>query len=168
MASHCQCHRQMFHRRAEHQSLSKNDSSTIRALQEQIRQLKESQLIQEQQTTNGCRQAQFKKERQRNKDLLRDLNKKDEACKAWEKKYNLLTCTVQDLKRGLSGKGKKVADRTYDEICNCEENAQELKELRSAQNSSRINSKKRRTANWLTRTSLMRFAVNISSSTLIM
>ncbi|KAK7919583.1 hypothetical protein WMY93_010867 [Mugilogobius chulae] len=119
MASHHEQNRQhrqtrKFHQRPEEQNQSENNSSsTVRAYEEEIRQLNELLRVQEQETTNGSRQGQLKKERQKNEELQKDLNEKDEKYKVLEK-YNILICTNQDLNRNLKGKGKDATDMKYD------------------------------------------------------
>ncbi|KAK7945592.1 hypothetical protein WMY93_001320 [Mugilogobius chulae] len=91
-----------------HQEIQSLKSLTTR-LQQENKQLKDSLQIQEQQTTT----ALDKKE----------LDKKTEECMGWERKHNILTCTLQDLRKDQAG---AVVKRTVDQACLSEQSVLEL------------------------------------------
>ncbi|KAK7898881.1 hypothetical protein WMY93_019734 [Mugilogobius chulae] len=92
-------------------------------LQEENKKLKESQLIQEEpSTTNASRQGQFKKDQQKNNNLLKELNKKEEETKDLRRENNILKMKNQDLRkeRGQTENTEEVVNRTVDQACKCE------------------------------------------------
>ncbi|KAK7945535.1 hypothetical protein WMY93_001263 [Mugilogobius chulae] len=109
--------------RTEKQKLAE-ENQTLKALtkrlQEENKKLKESQLIQEQPTTTkASRQGQFKKEKQKYDNLLKELNKKEEENKALKRENNILKIKNQDLSKER-GQTEEVVNRTVDQASKCE------------------------------------------------
>ncbi|KAK7904765.1 hypothetical protein WMY93_017372 [Mugilogobius chulae] len=96
-------------------------------MREENNQLKSSLQTQEVQAISS-RQGPYKKEKQKNEDLLKELKKKDEECKSLTRKINVQTCTIRDLRKNSSQTENQEA------ICQCEKSFQELEDLKKTQN----------------------------------
>ncbi|KAK7887239.1 hypothetical protein WMY93_026860 [Mugilogobius chulae] len=113
--------------------------------------------LQTQELQATSKQGPYKKEKQKNEDLLKELKKKEEECETLTKK------SMSNLHYPGSQK-EPVSNGKTRSICQCEKSFLELEELKKTQNQLQEQLKRAENAHSFTKTSWNTFIMNVKKS----